>query len=786
MTAKIRTLTLMIWLAVLLGCVLVIAQTRFVADLTAFMPRNPTQRQQLLVDQLHDGVIARLIMIGIEGGNPAERARLSQEFANALRNTQLFVGVENGDAATRTRNQAYFFDNRYLLSPQLTPQRFTVAGLHAAIADSIAALSGDAGMLLKQLLPRDPTNESVQLLEQFSGNSQPDSFDGVWVSRDGKRAVLMAYTRAPGTDTEAQAKIQGRLRQIFAGLPGRTADVRLLMSGTSVFSVSSRNTIQNEVSRLATGSFILVIVLLYLVYRSATLLVVGLLPVLSGILVGITAVSLAFGQVHGLTLGFGSTLIGEAVDYSIYFFLQQTNASHSRGFWRTIWLGMLTSVTGFTALIFSDFPGLAQLGLYSVSGLVAAAGVTRFVLPSFMPAHLALRDLRPLGRWMDAVLEHASHLRWLVLALTLAAAAFILTHSSTIWNRELSALSPITKTDQTLDLQLRNDLSAPDMRYILALTAPSEQAALQQSEQAGAVLQQLVSRRIIGGYSSPAFVLPSIALQRTRQAALPDSTNARRNLDEAVQGLPIASRHLQGFLTDLAAARVRQPLVRADLDGTSAALLVDSLLVKRKHDYLLLMPLRAVAGTSSIDLDQVNTALHAHGCRNAILIDLLEESTQLFDSYRHEALLLSGLGFLAIVALLVIALRSLTRTLRILAPLVAAVVCVTAAILLSGTQLTILHLIGLLLVVAIGSNYALFFERGAQNGHDEARRQMQISLIVANLTTVSSFGLLGISKIPVLSAIGSTVGPGAFLALLFAAILTRNRTVQTATDAHAK
>ena len=35
---------------------------------------------------------------------------------------------------------------------------------------------------------------------------------------------------------------------------------------------------------------------------------------------------------------------------------------------------MLTSVVGFATLLFSGFPGLAQLGLYSVTGIVVAAG----------------------------------------------------------------------------------------------------------------------------------------------------------------------------------------------------------------------------------------------------------------------------------------------------------------------------------------------------------------------------------------------------------------------------
>ena len=58
---------------------------------------------------------------------------------------------------------------------------------------------------------------------------------------------------------------------------------------------------------------------------------------------------------------------------------------------------MLTSVVGFATLLFSGFPGLAQLGLYSVSGIVVAAGVTRFVLPTLLPAGFRVRDVSFLG-----------------------------------------------------------------------------------------------------------------------------------------------------------------------------------------------------------------------------------------------------------------------------------------------------------------------------------------------------------------------------------------------------
>ena len=75
-------------------------------------------------------------------------------------------------------------------------------------------------------------------------------------------------------------------------------------------------------------------------------------------------------------------------------------------------------------------------------------------------------------------------------------------------------------------------------------------------------------------------------------------------------------------------------------------------------------------------------------------------------------------------------------------------------------------------MVAIGSNYALFFDRMARNREVSNTRTLA-SLALANLTTVASFGVLSLSAIPVLNAIGSTAALGALCTLVFAAMLVR-------------
>jgi predicted exporter len=156
------------------------------------------------------------------------------------------------------------------------------------------------------------------------------------------------------------------------------------------------------------------------------------------------------------------------------------------------------------------------------------------------------------------------------------------------------------------------------------------------------------------------------------------------------------------------------------------------------------------------------------------------ESDRLYSGYLHEIILLSLGGLVAIIVLLLAVFRSTRRVIRIIAPLVAAVITITAGLAAFGQQLIILHLVGLLLVVAVGSNYALFFDRADHSvgttdkaTHPVSPRTLA-SMLFANLTTVAGFGLLAFSNVSILQAMGATVAPGVILALIYSAIFARH------------
>jgi predicted exporter len=271
-----------------------------------------------------------------------------------------------------------------------------------------------------------------------------------------------------------------------------------------------------------------------------------------------------------------------------------------------------------------------------------------------------------------------------------------------------------------------------------------------------------VAQGLLEGFDAP--LLPSRAVQQVRQSALPDAATARANLSNALRELPFRSSTFAPFAQEIARAKQQPLLDRAALQGSNLGLKLDTFLLQREGGWTLMLPLRGVK-----DAQRIEQGIRYVSEASFVLLDMKQESEQMFRDYRHEAAMNALLGALAIIVLLLVSLRSVRRVLEVSLPLAAAVIAVTTWLVFSGHTLSIFHLIGLLLVVAVGSNYALFFDHRCSSPQD--RERTVTSLLFANLSTVLGFGLLSFSQSPVLNAIGSTVAVGAVLSLIFSAIL---------------
>ena len=121
---------------------------------------------------------------------------------------------------------------------------------------------------------------------------------------------------------------------------------------------------------------------------------------------------------------------------------------------------------------------------------------------------------------------------------------------------------------------------------------------------------------------------------------------------------------------------------------------------------------------------------------------------------------------------LLVGLRDLITVLRVMLPIGSALVVMAALLHALGERFSLFHLASFLLVIGLGLDYALFFNR--RHGTPTERGRTVFGLVVCSTTTISVFGVLALSQIPVLRAIGMTTALGSLACLAFAALLAES------------
>lgn len=767
LTPRLRLVLAFAWLALLalLGWA-ASTSLELGGDLRKFMPAPRTPAQHLLMDELGDGPGARLLLVAIEGAPQDVLAAQSRALAARLRANPRIALVANGDAdlsAIPERLRPY----RYLLSDAPANGGLSRAALADALQQRVADLGSPMASMIEPVIERDPTLETLRLVERWTPAAAPDKRDGVWFSRDGRRALLAVQTAAAGFDPKGQEIVVGEIRRAFEATKGRTP-TRLVLTGPGAFAVEVAGRTQREASLIGTVDSICFVLLLWIAYRSWRAPLLGGLPLATAGLTGLAAVAFCFDGVHGITVAFGFTLIGVAQDYPIHLFSHQRPGlspwASAKALWPTLGTGVASTCIAYMTFLVSGVDGLRQLAVFTVVGLGSAALAARFLLPGLIdPAPRDVADsprLRALwariARWPRLGVSAGLVLAALcIAAMRLAPGAF--------WENDLSRLTPVPADALREDEALRRELGAPDVRYLVTLKGRDVDAVLQAGERLMPTLDALRARGAIGGYDLAARYVPSIATQRARQARLPAADALRADLAAAVADSPFRPDAFDGFVEDVEAARHARPPTPRDLAGTPLQNAVSGLLIERADGATALVTLTGLADPAA-----VARALQGSGAQ---LVDLKAASESLVAAYRGRVLGALALAAVLLALTVLVALRSMRRTLRVLAPMALTTLLILAVLRVAGVELNLFHLVALILAAGLGLDYALFFDHAGDDPDEQVRALHAI--IVCSLTTLLVFSLLGLSSIPVLRAIGLPVAVGVAANFVLALLIVR-------------
>jgi predicted exporter len=749
-----RATLLIGWLLALAGLGWVVGQRLHVStDLRSFMPAPTTPDQRLLMEQVGEGPGSRLLLLSISRQSDAQLAALSQGLAAALKNDRRYSQALNGSFDLGALD-ASLLPYRYLLSPTLDTQSLDEAYLADQLQQRLDDLSSPAAGLLKDLLPRDPTLEVLKLAELWAPAKSPELREGVWFSPQDE-ALLLVQTVAAGFDPGAQQQAIDGIRQAFQALPG-SAGAKLDLSGPGYFSVVVGAQTRHQADWIGRVSTVGFIALLLLAYRSFGSLLLSALPIASAALAGIAALTLAFAEVHGITLAFGFTLLGVAQEYPIRVLSHRRAGEDAVDSVRALWPLLLTAIASaciaYLAFYASGVSGLKQLAVFTIVGLLVAGFSTRYLLPHLLPRHVRdVADMRWLARARTFV-DRLPRSRWIPVLVAVAIVLMLALARGPFWQNNLAALTPLPQDLLQHDARLREALGAPDVRYLLVLQAPTEQGVLALSEQLQPRVDALLAQHAADALELPSRYLPTTALQRERQQKLPDRATLQHALDEALQGLPFRADLFQPFVDDVEAARQLPPLTPQRYAQTPLGQRLAAMLVERDGHWLGLGTVSGVHDAAALQAlgETTNGAVR--------LLDLKAASESLVVDYRTRILQALLVAAILLVLTISFALRSLRRAWHVLAPMTLATFLVLAVERVAGIEISLFHLVALILAGGLGLHYALFFER--DTGDPAEQRRTLHATIVCVLSALLVFGLLAWATIPVLRAIGLTVSLG--------------------------
>jgi predicted exporter len=768
-----RAVRLAFWVGVAAMVGFSAVRLRITTDVTHFLPDRGATELAALSRQLAQSELARTMVIGIGGQGPAdalvEAARALEE---RLRGDPEVAWIRSGSRPEQLEElyQLYFPRRYYFLAPDpereipalLAPERLRERAERAR-----SELALPSSPLLEGLVAADPLGAFRAILERLGPPPRSlAELDGHFVSREGDLAIFLLGTRHSAFDSRAQRALLARIELAFGEIDAASAhELRLVQSGGNRIAVHAEDRITRDVYLIAAVSLIGVAALFLIFFRSVHGFGLALIPPLTGLGFATTCGLLWSGTVDGLTLAFGASLVGVAIDYPIHLINHHALSEERDGYAvaralaPAMWLGALTTMASFAGLLLTSFPGFREIGSFSILAVLGALLTTRYVLPAFLSERTAppasLRIALRLGRVAQALRRRRALTLAALCALSLGGALAL---PSLIWNDDLSALASLDPDLLAEDAALRRRVAPFETGRLVIALAPDLESALERN---GEVYARLERAREAGAFeamrSLHALLWPRELQLRNRRALEREPRLAER-VTRAFVGAGFRPDALAPFRASLS-QEPPPPLRLGDLQRSPLAALFEAQVLRLEGRVGVVTFLRGVR-----DLDALERSLA--GLAGVHVFDQRAFANQIFAEFRATTVRQISVGCALVLLTLLIRYRALRPSLIAFFPSILGALVLLGGFALAGVETNLLHVVSLNLVMGMSVDYGVFLVESPRDARHLS--VTLLSVLLGCLTTLLALGTLALSDHVALRAIGLTTGIGILLALLFA------------------
>lgn len=502
---------------------------------------------------------------------------------------------------------------------------------------------------------------------------------------------------------------------------------------------------QQDIINIGAVSIVGIILLTLAFFRSIKPILLITLAALIGVLWGIAFVLMVFGQIHVLTLVMSSTVICLTIDYALFYLttrlLESEQIDPLAIFFKllpTLSLAVIASSIAYSLSILMPFPGLRQLAVFAVVGLLTAF-ITVIIWFPYLTKRFKTRTVNISFATTWLTLWHKNNYIRVGLPIVLLGMSIFGLSRLTIDDdiKQLQAL-PIHLQAQDNKIASLTKQNA-DQKWFVIYGETGEQA-LQSLQVLKPALAKLQKEQQISSYRL--LPLPSIQHQKENIVLLKNLT------------IPVVEKlkneGIEHLSTEVATDILTPEMWLSSVVSEGWRLLWFE---NKRGQTVILVP---VAGVKEArPLLELTKKIP-----NVYWMDKHSEYNALFATYRYY------LSWLLVTALFVISGLFLVRFgwrqgVRCIIPTWLSLLVGIAILGIIGIPLNLFSLLALALVLGVGIDYTLFFAN--------ARTAPPISFIaicLAALITLLTFGLLALSHTQAIVDFGLVLSTGILTAFL--------------------
>ncbi len=761
----------------------------FDTDILTSLPQNDPvladARYIIMHHPIHDRVVIDIEHIGGDMDALVEGANLVE---TKMRQSGLFkeVGIRHiGQLLPElirhiADNLPVLFSREELekdIKPLLEPEN-----IRQSLQQNLSSLYHLEGIGQTALISADPLGLRNLVLSRLSSLAPAKGariHKGNLVSSDGRHVLIIAEPSSSGMDTQFSRSVTALIDTIANELQRKYgSETAFTLTPVGAYRAALDNEInaKKNVRRAVLFSTVAIALLLFAGFSRPLIGLLALLPAFAGTMMALFVYSLFHPSISMLAIGFGGAIVSFTVDYGITYLLFLDRPYETRGLEATkeVWslglLAMLTTAVSFAFLSLSGFPALVQIGQFAALGVVFTYIFVHAFFPLVFPVMPPAKrpPLLPLQHIVNKIVSTGGMWK------TYAAVAFglvMLLFARPEFHIDLNAMNAVSKETLNAEAIIRNVWGDIFSKVYLMVEGSDERDLQRKCDKLTDMLAQEEAAGRISRAFVPSMIFPGEERARRNFAAwrsfwdVERITAFRKGMADVSQPLGFSPGAFDQFLTLLHKETAGGTEIPEQLSG-----LLGMSVSRDRSSWLQVATLtpgpsyggedfyRRFKATGLVRIfdptffsDQLGKILSAAFLKMALIVGIV-------------SILTAFLYFL-----------DWQLTLIAIAPTLFALVCTLGTLNIMGQPLTIPTLMVAVVVIGMGTDYALYLVRAYQRYLEEYNPSLgliRMSVFLSFATTFLGFGVLALSDNAMLKSAGIGLALGIGYSFLGAVTIT--------------